>query len=66
MPCLLKIAPNDWLSPTDSFLNAHGIGSCGALAVTLPHSLVKLPYLTKTAVAVQAPLLVFDESMIIP
>lgn len=23
--------PNDWLSPTDLFLNAHGIGQCGAL-----------------------------------
>ena len=22
--------PNDWLSPTDRFLNAHGIGQCGA------------------------------------
>ena len=23
--------PNDWLSPTDRLLNAHGIGQCGAL-----------------------------------
>ena len=32
MPCLLRIAPNDWLSPTDIFLNAHGIGQCGAFS----------------------------------
>ena len=34
--------PNDWLSPTDRFLNAHGIGQCGAR----PHSLVKRLRLT--------------------
>ena len=34
--CLLRIASNDWLSPTDLFLNAHGIGQCGAR----PHSLI--------------------------
>ena len=38
--------PNDWLSPTDIFLSAHGIGQCGALAFALPHSLVKLKHLT--------------------
>lgn len=28
--CLLREFPNDWLSPTDLFLDAHGIGQCGA------------------------------------
>ena len=24
--CLLRVSPNDWLSPTNDFLGAHGIG----------------------------------------
>ena len=34
--CLLREFPNDWLSPTDLFLDAHGIGQCGALDKPYP------------------------------
>lgn len=29
LPCLLRMAPNGWLSPTGRILNAHSIGRCG-------------------------------------
>ena len=31
-----QVIPNDWLSPTDPTLDAHGIGQCGALAKPYP------------------------------
>ena len=52
--------PNDWLSPTDRLLNAHGIGQCGA---SYPISLLS-PAPDEAAVANAVPLLVFLHSVL--
>ena len=43
--CLLRLSPNDWLSPTNRCLGTYGISQCGGIA---PLSLVKHAHLAET------------------